>query len=418
MAVVEEDTTRSTHESNPPPTATASATAVAAVAAAAANAQRRSTAAVVDNDTDDELDLGSLKNKNKAVSAVGNGNGGTALWDPHSVHTTTHIAAWSWTDLMKLDITIDSAPVVPAIVEFMNILGDDEVFKGKKWDSSVAKFNRKCVPHIVVCRRGDKQKDGTTNVVMLKSKEMSTSNSCAGPKKLLNAFFDELKEYDDAEQLGSTKEAAMASAMKWCYTSEGAGLFMAALRSLYDTKTEFDAYNALSKDEKDKIEFQRHKRQEAALGMIHGAHGPNRVAAAAAASQAAIASCEGGLQAGLIVGPSEDCDANPESRLSNGGDDDEPKMSFKERLLRCKEGSEERRGGREERLKIKAAEKVAAGAHKRKLQEQAQDQRTKDAELDRTGRKMKMLSDAYDLKEKGILSPGTYKTTVEQIKQN
>ena len=124
------------------------------------------------------------------------------------------------------------------------------------------------------------------------------------------------------------------------------------------------------------------------------------------------------MQAGLIVGPSEDCDANPESRLSNEGDDDEPKMSFKERLLRCKEGSEERRGGREERLKIKAAEKVAAGAHKRKLQEQAQDQRTKDAELDRTERKMKMLSDAYDLKEKGILSPGTYKTTVEQIKRN
>ena len=157
-------------------------------------------AVMADGDTDDELDLGNLKNKNKAVSAVGNGNGGTALWDPNGVHKTTRVAAWSWDDLRKLDITTDSTPV-PAIVEFMNILADDEVYKGKKWDSSVAKFNRKIVPHIVVCRRGDKNKDGTTNVVMLKSKEMSTSNSCAGPKKLLGTFFDELKEYDEADAL-------------------------------------------------------------------------------------------------------------------------------------------------------------------------------------------------------------------------
>ena len=121
---------------------------------------------MADGDTDDELDLGNLKNKNKAVSAVGNGNGGTALWDPHGVHKTTRVAAWSWDDLRKLDITTDSTPV-PAIVEFMNILADDEVYKGKKWDSSVAKFNRKIVPHIVVCRRGDKQKDGSTVVLRL-----------------------------------------------------------------------------------------------------------------------------------------------------------------------------------------------------------------------------------------------------------
>ena len=148
------------------------------------------------------------------------------------MHKTTRVAAWSWDDLRKLDITTDSTPV-PAIVEFMNILADDEVYKGKKWDSSVAKFNRKIVPHIVVCRRGDKGKDGTTNVVMLKSKEMSTSNSCAGPKKLLGTFFDELKEYDEAEHLGSTKETAMASAMKWCHTVDGAGMFMTALRGLW-----------------------------------------------------------------------------------------------------------------------------------------------------------------------------------------
>ena len=93
---------------------------------------------------------------------------------------------------------------------------------------------------------------------------------------------------------------------------------------------------------------------------------------------------------------SRHADRSDEGRLSNEADDNNPpKMSFKERLIACKEDGEQRHAAREERLQGKATEKIAAAAHKRKLQEQAQDQRMKDAELDRTAKKMKMLSDAH-----------------------